>query len=146
MTAHDRLQRQLDCEVEVVREQRLDGLDDVSAVGLERVRRVVVAMAEEGPDEPVGEAVEDELRPRIIDHPRAANESRAERAVIPLLEQAVVRHEVGRIVGAVRHHHGHRAPLEEGEPRADGEPEAAGVAVRVAAHAGIRRRRGRHDR
>jgi hypothetical protein len=46
MAAYDRLQGQLDGQVEVRRHERLHGLDDLTAVGLERVGRVVVAVAE----------------------------------------------------------------------------------------------------
>ena len=60
---HDRLQRHLDGQVEVVGEQRLDVVDDLAAVGLEGVRRVVVAVTEEEPDAEVHEAVERQLEP-----------------------------------------------------------------------------------
>ena len=64
--ADDRLQRDLDREVEVVGEQRLDRLDHLAPVGLEGVRGVVEAVAEEHPDEPVGEPVEHQLHPRVV--------------------------------------------------------------------------------
>lgn len=47
---HGGLQRQFDGEDEVIGQQRLYGVDDLAAVGLERVRGVVVALAEDGSD------------------------------------------------------------------------------------------------
>ena len=127
VAADDRLQRQLHREVEVVGEQRLDGLDHLAAVGLEGVRRVVEAMAEQDADEPVREPVQHQLGQRVVDHRRLGQEARAEDAVVALLEQAVVAHQVVRVVGAVGHHQRHRVALEAVEARADREPEPARV-------------------
>src|SRR5690348_10720876 len=47
VAADDRLEGELDGEVEVLGEERLDGLDHLAPVGLEGVGGVVVAVAEE---------------------------------------------------------------------------------------------------
>ena len=59
----------------MVGEQRLNGLDNLAPVRLERVRRVVVAMAEEDADPQVDDAVEGELKLRVVVDVRAANEA-----------------------------------------------------------------------
>ena len=46
----------------MVREQRLDVVDDLAAVGLEGVGRVVVAVPEQRPDAPVDERLIDQLQ------------------------------------------------------------------------------------
>jgi hypothetical protein len=75
VAANDRLQRHLDGEVEVIRQQGLNRVDDLAAVGLEGVGRVVVVVPEDRPDEPVREPVDRQLQPGVVVHPGAANES-----------------------------------------------------------------------
>ncbi len=108
----------------MLREERLDRLDHLAAVALEGVGRVVVAVAEEDADEPVGEAVDRELQPRVVVDPGAGHEARAEGAVPALLEQPVVADDVLRVVGGVGHHDHHRVALEQVEAGADRHPEA----------------------
>ena len=59
------LQRQLDSEVEVVREQGSGRLDHSPPVGLEGVGGVVVSVAKQEADAPVDDPVQDQLEPRI---------------------------------------------------------------------------------
>src|SRR5215213_1149899 len=65
VSSHDRLQRDLNGQIEVVGEQGLDRVDHLPLVGLEGIGRVVVAVAEEHPDPPVDHPVEDQLEPRV---------------------------------------------------------------------------------
>ena len=130
----DRLQRQLDGQVEVVREQRINRLDHLTPVGLEGIRRVVVTVQEDRPDEEVGEAVDEELQPRVVAGPPARHEARAERAVPALLEDGVVAAEVLRVVGAVGHEDRHGVAGELVEPGTHGQPETVAVVGREAAH------------
>src|SRR3954468_23503064 len=75
MAANDGLERQLDGQVEVVGEQRLDVLDHFAPVGLERVGRVVVAVPEEHADAGVDDPVDDELEPRVVHDLAAPDEA-----------------------------------------------------------------------
>ncbi len=131
VASHDRLQRDLDREVEVVREQRLNGLDHLAPIRLERVRRVVVAASKEDPDPPVGHAIEHELDPRVVVDRRAADEARSERAVVAVRDHAEVADEILGIVGAVGHHDRDSLALEDVEPRTHGETEAGRVVREV---------------
>ena len=88
--ADDRLQREFDRQVEIVGEDRLDALDRLAPVGLEGVRRVIVAMAEEEPDPGVDDPVEDELAGRIVLNGSTGDESRSERTVVSVFEQIPV--------------------------------------------------------
>ena len=101
-------------------------------------------LPEEDADPPVDDAIEDELEPRIVVHRRAADEPRAERAVVSFLDDREVADEIARVVGAVGHHDRDDVALEEIEAGAHGEPEAGWV-VRAggSGHAGSRRVRAR---
>ena len=94
-------------------EQRLNRLDHLAPVGLEGVRGVVVAVAEEDPDEPVGEPVDGQLQSRVVVNLGARHEARAEGAVPAVLEQAVVADEVVGIIGGVGHDDRDRVAHEE---------------------------------
>ena len=94
IAAYNRLEGYLNREVEVVGEQRLNLIDDVAPVGLERIRGVVISMLEEQPDTNVDNAVEDEFQAWIVDCLATATEARAERAVISVLEDAVIEDEI----------------------------------------------------
>ena len=59
--AHDGLERQLDGEVEVRRDERAAALDDLAPVGFEGVGGVVERNAEQAPDEEIGQAVDEQL-------------------------------------------------------------------------------------
>src|ERR1700761_3227976 len=122
VAADDGLQGQLDGQVEVLGEQRLDGFDDLALVCLEGVGGVVVAVPEEHPDELVGEPVDEELQRRIVVDVGAGHEARAEGAVPALFEQPDVANEVARVVGGVSHHDRHRVALEDVEAGPDRHP------------------------
>jgi hypothetical protein len=132
VAAYDRLERDLHGQVEVVGEQGLDGLDHLPPVGLERVGGVVVVVAEERPDPPVDQAVEDQLDPRVVGHPVAAGEAGPEGAVKAVLEHPVIRDEIGGVIGAVGHHDRHRVSAEAVQAGPHREPEAAAVVGAVA--------------
>ena len=82
----------------------------------ESVRRVVVAVAEEQADEAVRQPVDDELDAWIVVDGAAAHEARPESAVVTLLEQLEIPHEVGRVVRGVGHDDGDGVALELVEP------------------------------
>jgi hypothetical protein len=104
---------------------------------LERVRRVVVAVAEQRADGGVDDPVDRELQPRVVLGAAAADEARAERALVAGLEQAVVGDEVEGVVGAVRHDDGHRVAGVGVQARPDREAEPVGVRRAQAAHGGM---------
>src|SRR5207249_8884654 len=83
---HDRLERQLHRQVEVGRDQRPAAVDDLLAIGLERVGRVVQPDGEQRLDEEVRHAVEEPLDPGIVDHPAALLEPAAEHAIVSLAQ------------------------------------------------------------
>src|SRR5262245_28576178 len=124
VAADDRLEWNLDGEVEVRRQERTAALDHVGTIALERVRHVVVAHTEEHADEPVREPVHEELQARIVHHLASRNEARSEGALGAIPEHVVVAHEVIWAVGAVGHHDRDRVPPERVEPAADRVPEA----------------------
>src|SRR5947208_9017464 len=98
VTADDRLQRHLDREVEVIREQRLDLIDDVAPIGFERVSRVVIAVLEKEADARVHDAVHHKLEAGIVLGPAAVAEPGAESAIVALRQDTGVEHGVfGRI-------------------------------------------------
>gem|GEM_PF-6111620 len=134
VAADERLQRDLDREVEVVGQQRLDAVDDLAPVGLECVRRVVVAVAEDQADREVDDPVEQELEARVAVGAGAGHEARAERALVALLEQPPVRDEVARRVREVGHHDRDRVTAVLVEAAAHGQPEARAARVGDAAH------------
>ena len=57
VTAHNRLQRQFDGQIEMLREQRLDTGDHGAAVHFECVGHIVTGNAEQQLDEPVSQPV-----------------------------------------------------------------------------------------
>ncbi len=115
---NDRLERNLDRQVEVVGEQGLDSLDHLPPVGLERVGGVVVVVAEERPDSPVDQAVDDQLEPAGTCSPgHASGEAGAEGAVEAVLEDSVVGDQIGRIIGSVGHHDCHGVARGSGRVR-----------------------------
>src|SRR5262249_4546681 len=65
VSTHDRLQRNLDSQVELLRDQRLDVVNDFSTISLEGVGCIVVAVPEGEPNSQVDNAVHHELEPRI---------------------------------------------------------------------------------
>src|SRR5215212_2508112 len=98
MAADDRLERHLDREVEVVRQQRLDVVDDLATVRLECIRRVVVAVPEEHADAEVHHAVDDQLQLRVVAHGRTGYETRPKRAVVSALEDLVIDQEIAWVI------------------------------------------------
>src|SRR5215207_2875480 len=65
VAADDRLERHLDGQVEVVREEGLDPRDDAPPIELEGVREVVVRVPEEQLDQRVAEPVQYQLVERV---------------------------------------------------------------------------------
>src|SRR5271166_2624287 len=96
VAAHDRLQWQLDGQIEVLREQRLDPGDHRPAVHLKGIRDVVAGNAKQQPNEPVPKTVQDQFRAGIVHHSTTAAEPRAEDAIVTFLQFAIERNEVGR--------------------------------------------------
>ena len=137
VAAHDRLQGQLDEDVEVRGDERLAAVDRRAPVGLERVRGVVERDAEQQPDEEVGQPVEPVLQPRVVDDAPAGDEAAAEDALPALVELAPVADHVAAVVALVRHHDHDRVAGRAVEPVDDGAPEPVGTGV-------LRRRELRH--
>ena len=94
----------------MVGEQRLELVDHVATVGLESVGRVVVPVVEQDPDPRVDDPVEDELQPWVVVRAAALAETRAEGAVVSLLEHAVVEDQVLGRVREIGHHDRHGIP------------------------------------
>jgi hypothetical protein len=106
--ANDGLERQLDREVEVRRNERLAPIDDRAPVRLEGVGCVVEIEPEHHRDEGIGRAIEKPFRQRIINRAAAADEATAEHAVPALVEFLPVPNRVATIVRPVGHENDHR--------------------------------------
>ena len=118
----------------MVREQRLHRLDHLAPIGLERVRRVVVATAKGDPDPPVDDAVEHQLEPSgSRRHGDAAHETRSERTVEALVDHREVAHEILRVVGPVGHHDRNDVAPKDVEPGANRETEPTRIVGQVVA-------------
>src|SRR5215472_11920481 len=85
VAAHDRLQRQLDGQIKMLREQWLDSGDYCPAVHLERIRDVVTGSPKQELNEPVAQPVQHQFRAGIVYDTPAADESRPEDAIVTLL-------------------------------------------------------------
>src|SRR5436309_1816771 len=136
---HDRLQRQLDGEVEVRRDERLAAAGDLGAIAFERVGRVVVSDPKQHAYDEFRQAVDDELEVRVVDRPSAAYEARAEGAVGLVAQHAVVPDHVLGIVRRIGHRDHHRVAGEALESVAHRSPEAPRPGVLDDAHAGVGR-------
>src|SRR5262245_7290721 len=88
------LQRHLYREIEMRGDQRLQPLDYFPAVEFKGVREIVEGDAEQGPNEPVGQAVQDQLVEGVVNHSTTTHEPRAKDAVWPFQKLAVARHHV----------------------------------------------------
>ena len=78
-------------------------------------------------------------------HPSPTDEARAECAVVPLLEQPVVRDDVGRRLGAVRHDDRDGVAVELRQPRPHGVAETARIRRGDTSDAWVLRLDSRHD-
>src|SRR5947209_1220090 len=104
VSADDGFQWHLDGQVEVMREQRLNLVYDVSAVGLESVGRVVVAVLKQDADASVDNTIKNQLQPGVTICATAVAKPGAKGAVVTLLEHPVVKDEVPGRIRHVRHH------------------------------------------
>src|SRR5438045_2058219 len=66
--ADDRLERYLDCEVKMRRDERAASVDHFLAIGLEGIGGVIQFDAEQNLEEKIGEAIEEQFDFGIIDH------------------------------------------------------------------------------
>ena len=82
----------------MAREEWLGALDHLTPIGLEGIRRVVAAVAEEQPDAPVDDPVGDEFERGVALERGARHEARAKDALVAVLEQTMVGDQV---LGAV---------------------------------------------
>ena len=85
-------------------EERLATFNDGAAVGLECVGGVVKRIAEEHADEEIGDAIEAQFEPRVIDDAAALHEARAENCVPAFVQHIPIADDVAAIVGFIGHH------------------------------------------
>ena len=113
IAAHDGLERQFHCDVEMRREDRSHSVDHFLTVGFEGIRRVVQPMAENKPHEEICQAIDEKFDLRVVDHAPATHEAAAEHAVVALVKFLPIAHDIARIVGFIGHHdrHHHALPL-----------------------------------
>lgn len=104
ISADNGLQRQLDRNVKMRRENGAHTIDHRSSVCLESVCRVVQPMLEEDTNESVGESIQDELRKRIVDHAASADEAASEDAIVTRLKLLPVTHHVPAVIRVISHH------------------------------------------
>src|SRR5258706_12759714 len=107
ITAHDRLEGQLDRQIEVRRDDRLNARNYFLTVALERICDIVEAEAEGQHDEPIRQSINDQLVPGIPYYLPTRSESRAEHAIESLLDLLVIADQVFGTIGTVCHHDGY---------------------------------------
>src|SRR4030095_4994410 len=122
--AHDGLERQLDGQVEMGRDQGTAAVDGLPSVGLERVGDVVELDPEHHPQEEVRESIHDELEPGIVDGSPAPDESAPEDAFVALVQLRPVADDIAAVVRFVGHHDDDRVALHQFEPGDDRAPES----------------------
>src|SRR5216684_1395861 len=86
------------------REIRSAAIDDGSPVCFECIRRIVQFYSEQNTHKQVCEAVQQQLQARIVNHAPATYEPAAENAVMALIEQVPVHHDVAAVVRLISHH------------------------------------------
>jgi hypothetical protein len=122
-----------------MREEGLDVFDHLSPVGLEGIRRVVVAVAEEDANAEVDDPVHDQLRARVVENGCTVDEARAEGTLVAFFEQPLVGDDVVGAVRAVGHDDRDGIALEGLQAGAHGEAEAVAItAMQGSAPAPIR--------
>src|SRR5262249_48542748 len=89
-------------------DQRPAAVDNCFPVGLERVSRVVERDAEQSAYKKIGNAVQHQLKQRIIDgSPAACHESASEYTFPPLFYHLPVAHHISTVVTLISHHNDH---------------------------------------
>lgn len=128
-SSDDGFERQLDCDVEVGRENRAYAIDHSFAIGFEGVGRIVKAVVEEDPHKRVCQAVYKEFDRWIVDDPAALHEAAAEDAIIALVQLLPVAHHIAAIIRFVGHHDDERIALGGIQAAGDGPPKAVQIFI-----------------
>jgi len=81
ITSDDRLERNLDGQIEVWRDERLTAFDRRSAVRLKRVSRIVERNFEKEAQKSVRQSIHLELEPWVVDHSAPFDEATSEYAI-----------------------------------------------------------------
>ena len=108
------------------RKQGLATFNHRAAVRLESIRGVVERNAKQYADERVGQAIQAQLQPGIIDDPTAFHKARAEHGVPALVERDPIAHYVAAIVRFIGHHDDHRITVHLLQSANDGAAETVG--------------------
>ena len=98
VTSRDSLQGQLHGEIEVLAQDRLDALDHFATIDFECIGHVVVSHPENSSNEPVGQAVQNQLVPGIVNRFATLGEPRTENAVVAFLQFAISGHQIVGVV------------------------------------------------
>lgn len=97
-------QWEFDRDVEMRGEDRADAIDDFPAIGLEGVRCIIQAVAEEEPDEKICRSVQGELKGWVVDHTAVLDETAPKDALVAFVEFFPVADNIAAVVGFVGHH------------------------------------------
>src|SRR5581483_5299530 len=98
------LERNLNREVKMRREQRPAAIDDRTAIGFESIGCIIERDVKEHLDEKVGQAVDEKFQPGIINDVPSADKAAAKNAFPALVQQAPVTDGILGRVGGVGHH------------------------------------------
>src|SRR5581483_2164698 len=108
VAAHNGLQRHLDGQVEVRRNERLHRGNHFTPVYLEGVRNIVEPKSKEHADKEIRQTIQQQFMTRIIDNTRTLDKPGSEHAITAGGKLAIIADKSLWTIGAVTHHDGHR--------------------------------------
>jgi len=86
------------------RDQWATAVDRFTAIRFKGVGGIIQTDAEKGFEEVVGDAIEQELEPRVIDYSAALDKAAAENTVPTLIQMMPVPDDITAVIGLVSHH------------------------------------------
>lgn len=102
------------------REERPAAIDHCFPVSLKGVSKIVQRNVKQETQESIGQSIQVELGPRIIDNAASANEAGPEDCVPTFIQDSKVADKVTTVVRFVGHHHYDRITLHVIKPEGDG--------------------------
>src|SRR5205807_3181087 len=114
--SNDGFERQLHCQVEMRRDERLAAFNDFTPIRLERVGGVIESNREERLQKKICGPVEGQLQLWVVNDPSAFQKTTAEDTIPALVELLPIPYHVAAIVGFVRHHNDYPVALDAIQP------------------------------